>query len=92
MTEPLAPDIERKLTGDCPADSIPAVVRALATYEGPERNRVIRCIVYLVAGDTQRTSHYVGVANQDYRDVIYWAEYDSDDRKVRDFNEPFSQT
>jgi hypothetical protein len=92
MIEPLAADIERKLARDCPAESIPAVLRAFATYQGPERNRVIRCIVHLMAGDAQRTSHYVGVATQDYRDVIYWAEYDADERKVRDFNEPFAQT
>jgi hypothetical protein len=43
-------------------------------------------------GAPHRTSYYVGAATQDYRDVIYWAEYDAGERKVRDFNEPFAQT
>ena len=31
----------------------------------------------------------INAAMTDYRDVIYWAEYDASDRKIRDFDQPF---
>lgn len=33
-----------------------------------------------------------GVATQDYRDVIYWAECDKGSQQVHDFAKPFVQT
>ena len=87
--DPLPADIETRLSQDYPVESLPAVSCSLATYLGSERDRVIRCIIHLSAGDPQRVSYYLGIATQDYRDVIYWAEYDKDDRRVRDFNRPF---
>ena len=91
MVLPLPADIEAELAHDYPVELLDAASRSLATYEGSERNRVIRCIVHLSAGDPERVSQFLSAAAQDYRDVIYWAEYDKDDRKVHDFNEPFSQ-
>jgi hypothetical protein len=86
----LPADIERKLAQDYPIDSLLAVSRSLATYQGKERNRVIRCIVHLSGGDPTRVSHFVGVATEDYRDVIFWAESDDDGKQLHDFNRPFS--
>jgi hypothetical protein len=91
MAQPLPVDIEKKLAQDYP-DSLPAVSRSRATYQGSERNRVVRCIVHLSAGDPQRVSHYLSVAARDYRDVIHRAEYDKGGLKLHDFNEPFDQT
>ena len=90
--EPLSADIGMKLAQDYPAAVLPAVSRSLAAYNGSERNRVIRCIIHLSAGDPERISYFVGIAAQDYRDVIYWAEYDKEDQKVHDFGKPFVQT
>lgn len=90
--DPLPADIENKLARDYPIESLPAVFRSLATYRGSERDRAIRCIVHLSAGDPQRVSYYLGIAAQDYRDVIYLAEYDKDDRRAHDFSRPFLQT
>ena len=90
--EPLAADIEAKLAQDYPSESLSAVLGSLATYQDSERNRVIRCIIHLSAGDPERISYFVSVATQDYRDVILWAEYDATDRQVHDFSKPFVQT
>ncbi len=88
--ESVAPDIEEKVRLDYPPESKLAVMQSLAKYQGPERNRVIRCIVHLSGGDPQRTFHFAGVAAQDYRDVIYWAEYDEEGRRrVHNFDKPF---
>jgi hypothetical protein len=83
-------DIENRLARDFSVESLPAVLRSLATITGTGRNRVVRCIVHLSAGDTERLFNFVGEAAKDFRDLIYWAEYDKTDRKVHDFNEPFA--
>src|ERR1700722_2341282 len=86
--ESIAPDIEEKVKLDYPPESVLEVMQSLAKYHGPERNRVIRCIIHLSGGDPHRISHFAGVAAQDYRDVIYWAEYDDEDQRVHDFKKP----
>jgi hypothetical protein len=85
----LPADIERKLAQDYSVEHLMPVSRSIATYQGPERDRVIRCVVHLSAGDPTRISHFVGVATTDYRDVIVSAEYDGDGKQLHDFNRPF---
>ena len=53
-------------------------------------NRVVRCILVLSRGDLGRLQHNVHQALLDYRDVIYWAEYDAT-RRTFDFNRPFEE-
>jgi hypothetical protein len=91
MTESLSPDIEGKIAQAFSAESLNVVSRSLASYQGSERNRVLRCILHLAGDDPLKISRFVDAAVQDYRDVIYWAEYDTDDHKVRDFNQPFRE-
>ena len=33
--------------------------------------------------------HFIVCATTDYRDVIYWAEFDRNDQRIRDFDQPF---
>ncbi len=49
-----------------------------------ENTRIIRCILTLSDSDPDSISSWVKLANKDYRDVIYLAEYDN--RNVRRFN------
>jgi len=51
--------------------------------------RVVRCMVHLAAGKTESLAHYIKAALGDPRDVIWWAEYDRDGKRMYDFNEPF---
>ena len=44
------------------------------TYER-ERERVQIAILKLSEGDVDKLLHFVQAAKQDYRDVLYWAEY-----------------
>lgn len=48
----------------------------------------MRCVIVLAGGDIEKLRHYVEQALMDYRDVIYWAEYDAE-RRIADHNEPF---
>ena len=56
-------------------DQLAVVFEALSRYTGPEPERVQRAILTLSGGDVDKLSHNVAVALQDYRDVLYWAEY-----------------
>ena len=82
-------DIIQRLHGDFPESDRPSVVEALETYRGAEPDRVWRCILYLAGGALESVGYFVDAANADYRDVIYWAEYDANDRRVRDFTQAF---
>lgn len=53
-------------------------------------SRVLRCVLFLARGDLSCLARYADTARADWRDVIYWAEYDQADRQVRDFNQPFA--
>lgn len=58
--------------------------------------RIIRSILYLSNGNIFELKHNIKTAISDWRDVIYFAEYDKNDsssvsRKVRDFNLPFNK-
>lgn len=88
----LPADVVSKIASDFPSDPLATVLALLDDYEGPERLRVVRCIVHLAEGNTDKLLEFIGSARTDYRDVIYWAEYDGDDRRIRDFNQPFSAT
>ena len=41
----------------------------------PEQERVQLAVLKLSGGDIERLRHGLDVARQDYRDVLYWAEY-----------------
>ena len=56
------------------ADRLEAV-RLLARYQGRERPRVQLAILALAEGDMDDVRKLVQVAREDYRDVLYWAEY-----------------
>ena len=52
--------------------------------------RVIRCVVYLAAGDLGKLQEKIKLARMDWRDVITNAEYDFDTgEQIRDFSAGF---
>jgi hypothetical protein len=81
---PLPPDVERALR------AYPEPARAeLARLHGvPELARVARCVLYLAAGDAAKLVELVAAARTDYRDVIWWAEYDGGEACLRSFMRP----
>lgn len=84
----MLPDIIRRVRSDFAESDQLAVLEALESYSGAEPDRVRRCILHLAKGTSEKVVHFVEAANKDYRDVIYWAEYD-DDRRVRDLSQAF---
>ena len=85
----LPSDILQRIRTDFDERDAAAVVRSLEAYAGRESDRVRRCVLHLSAGAIDKVAHFVEAANTDYRDVIFWAEYDRQDRRVRDFSRAF---
>ncbi len=54
--------------------------------------RVLRSIVFLAAGDFEELLRYARCADRDWRDVVFWAEYENHEsetpRRVRSMTDP----
>jgi hypothetical protein len=50
---------------------------ALLSYTGPEPERVRTAVAALAKDDLDRARHLLAQANEDYRDVLWWAELDA---------------
>lgn len=98
-TEELPGDILGRVTADFGSDETPRVLARLAGLIGQIADtqgrapdaRVLRCIVHLAAGDRAQLENVCRQALSDTRDVMYRAEYDANDRRIRDFDRPFPQ-
>jgi hypothetical protein len=88
----LTPDIEIRVAADFTPEQRNETLSILELLDeelGGGNYRVLRCVLFLARGDLARLVHFADRARSDWRDVIYWAEYDDQDRQVRDFNQPF---
>ena len=65
-----------------PHEGVNTILTLLDTYQGAEQARVQIAILKLSAGDLTRLRHDIDAAQQDYRDVIYWAFYDKDNNEI----------
>ena len=59
------------------------VIELLASYSGPESDRVRWDILELSKGELGKIGEYVTAAQSDYRDILYWAEYYTNDPLLR---------
>lgn len=85
----LPADVAERLRADYPNEQLATLQALLSEYDSKERARVVRSVVHLAEGNVDRLLHFIGCATTDYRDVIYWAEYDRNDQRIRDFNQAF---
>lgn len=85
----LPEDIISRVKRDFSADQVTSVLARLSSYDGKEPARVIRCIVQLSNGSEERLSQNLVTAMADYRDILYFAEYDQEDKRRFDFRKPF---
>jgi len=65
-----------------------AVLIAAAAAISPEPERVARCVAWLGRASFGDLEHYAEAACVDYRDTIWWAEYDGGETQLRDFTQP----
>ena len=60
------------------------IIELLASYSGPESDRVRWDILELSKGELGKIGEFVKAAQSDYRDILYWAEYYQNDPMLRD--------
>jgi hypothetical protein len=83
-------DIEERIERDFGAGALKGVVQLFEPiYAAGMGDRIVRCCLALSGGDLHRLRHNIVQALNDYRDVIYWAEYDANDGRIHDYNNPF---
>jgi len=86
----LEPDIAQRIDDEFNGSSCSFVKETLAKLESvPEFQRISRCVLFLAGGDEEKLTHFVTAALADYRDVIWWAEYDGKEERLRDLTRPF---
>ncbi len=75
----MTPEIAAKVDADFVADEREEAADYLRLLEDElhheENPRILRCVISLAQGDLARLVHFADQARQDWRDVIYWAEY-----------------
>jgi hypothetical protein len=86
----LPTDILARVQNDFAEKEVGEAVELLATYSGPECDRLRRCAIHLSAGILERLRHHLQTAAVDHRDVILFAEYDSENRRIHDFSRGFN--
>jgi len=72
-----------RIAKEFPAGSEALIAELLEAYSGPEKERVVWDILQLSKGSLENIRKYLRVAQTDYRDVLYWAEYYDTDPMVR---------
>ena len=59
-------------------------------YKDKPSPRIIRCIIHLASGNEAVLDQMIDAALQDWRDVIYWAEYNERNKRIFNGNKRFS--
>ncbi|WP_142785925.1 hypothetical protein [Changchengzhania lutea] len=93
-------DIIKKIEEDFQIDSEKALTilnKNINENECINHPRIIRSIIYLSNGSLFELKHNIKTAISDWRDVLYFAEYEkkngsSTSNRVRDFNLTFDET
>jgi hypothetical protein len=84
--------------GDKASDVIRIFNEAISKADYLNKDRIIRCIIYLSDKDLNKLKKNIETATYDPRDVMLWAEYKNhgqgemdEVKRIRDFNKPFDQ-
>ena len=91
----MEPDIEARVAKDFTLrdhDDATAILDAPDRELRGDKARILRCVVFLARGNMEKLVHNADRALSDFRDVILWAEYDEQNRQVRDFNQPMTSS
>jgi hypothetical protein len=93
MTSSALPtDIVDRVAREFPGQKTDVALALLGRISGRERERIIRCVLHLSNGSIDRLRECVATAEKDFRDIIFFAEYDEDDNRIYDFTQPFEQS
>jgi hypothetical protein len=83
-------DVSTRLRRDYPGETHFEAIRLIETLSCSAR--VLRSIVHLAAGDFEELERFARASEIDWRDVVFWAEYDDHGaehpRRVRSMDDP----
>ena len=86
-------DIIKKINNDFsnPDEVIKLLEEMEKTDGSPIADRIYRSIVFLAEGKTEKLKYYINLFFKDYRDLLWYAEYEDNDPEVQkyDFNLSF---
>lgn len=94
----LPPDIRKRIRADFGPERADAVessltdfrMRFIEVYRETPSPRIFRCILRLASGDEASLARHIHVTLTDWRDIILWAEYDKDRKRVFNGNRRFA--
>lgn len=86
-------DIIKKINNDFsnPVKVI-ELLEEMEKVEGSQiADRIYRSIIFLAEGKIEKLKHYINLFFKDYRDLLWYAEYEGKDPEVQkyDFNQSF---
>jgi hypothetical protein len=85
-------DVRARLLRDYPGETSFEATRLIEALDCDVR--VLRAIVFLGAGDFEELQRFARASEIDWRDVVFWAEYEDHGaehpRRVRSMEDPFS--
>ncbi len=87
----LPSDIREYIRSSFPDD----VTHVESTLGSIESARVVRCVLHLADGNLDELERMHEASQKDWRDVIWWAEYDhpqNPEVRIRDFNQTFGES
>jgi hypothetical protein len=83
-------DVRARLLREYPGETSFEATRLVEALNATPR--VLRSVVFLAAGDYEQLERFARRAELDWRDVVFWAEYEDHDaeqpRRVRSMEEP----
>ena len=83
-------DVRARLLRDYPGETSFEATRLVESLTCSER--VLRSIVFLAAGDFEQLERFARISEIDWRDVVFWAEYEDyladEPRRVRSMEDP----
>ena len=83
-------DVGARLLRDYPGETHFEAMRLVEALQCDAR--VLRSIVYLAAGDFEQLERFARASEIDWRDVVFWAEYEDHTaehpRRVRSMSDP----
>lgn len=80
----LEPRTLERIAREFPTADQASVAELFTRYSGPEAPRVVWDILDLSKGSLEKAKRFLDAARIDYRDVLYWAEYQATDPMLKD--------
>ena len=84
-------DVRRRIEREYAGETWFEATRLLSALD--VETRVLRALLWLASGDYPELERFARCAERDWRDVVFWAEYEDHEgsrpRRVRDLSEPF---